>query len=166
VATFARTNGFTLPRSLDALTFFRSFNPQEMEAVNWLNANVDGTPVVLEGVGDPFTEGGRISSKTGLPTVLEWPTHQVGNRGGAEPLGNRRQEIETVYKTQSIDEARAILDKYEVKYVVVGTFEKQTYGEDGLAKFAQFMLPAFQNEAITVYRLPQTTLVAGPSTTP
>ena len=165
-ATFARTNGFTLPRSLDALTFFRSFNPQEMEAVNWLNENVEGMPVVLEGVGDPFTEGGRISSKTGLPTVLEWPTHQVGNRGGPEPLGQRRQEIETVYKTQSIDEARAILDKYEVKYVIVGTFEKQTYGEDGLAKFAQFMLPAFQNEAITVYRLPQTTLVAGPSATP
>ena len=165
-ATFARTNGFSLPRSLDALTFFRSFNPQEMEAVNWLNENIEGTPVILEAVGDPFTEGGRISSKTGLPTVLEWPTHQVGNRGGPEPLGQRRQEIETVYKTQSIDEARAILDKYEVKYVIVGAFEKQQYGEDGLAKFAQFMQPAFQNEAITVYRLPQTILVAQPSATP
>ncbi|MEE8384350.1 MAG: DUF2298 domain-containing protein, partial [Dehalococcoidia bacterium] len=54
MATMARTDGFTLPRSLDALRFARNFNPQEDEAVRWLNNNVDGTPVILEAVGDPF----------------------------------------------------------------------------------------------------------------
>ena len=165
-ATFARTNGFDLGRSLDGLRFAKGFNPQEMEAVGWLNNNVEGTPVILEAVGDPFTEGGRISSRTGLPTVLEWPTHQVGNRGGPEALGSRRQEVETAYKTDSIDQARAILEKYKVEYVIVGAFEKQQYGEAGLAKFGQFMLPVFQNETTTVYRLPQSTLVAQTSAGP
>jgi uncharacterized membrane protein len=170
-ATFARTNGFDgaskvlgipMPwspfpaRTLDGLEFARSINPQEDEAVRWLNDNVSGTPVILEAVGDPFTEGGRISSRTGLPTVLEWPTHQVGNRGGAGPLGQRRQEVEQVYTAASFDEVRAILDKYDVEYVVVGGFEKLQYGEAGLGKFGESMETVFQNDGVTIYRMPQT----------
>lgn len=177
-ATFSRTNGFEgaskvlgipMPwspfpaRTLDGLAFARSINPQEDEAVRWLNDNVSGTPVILEAVGDPFTEGGRISSRTGLPTVLEWPYHQVGNRGGDGPLGQRRQEVEQVYTSASFDEAAAVLDKYDVQYVVVGGFEREQYGEAGLAKFGESMETVFQNDGVTIYRMPQT--VGAPSVT-
>ena len=53
-----------------------------------------------------------------------------------------------------------------MEYVIVGAFEKQQYGDAGLAKFGQFMLPVFQNETTTVYRLPQSTLVSQPSVAP
>ncbi len=51
--------------------------------------------------------------------------------------------------------ARALLDKYEVQCVYVGRVERSRYDEGGLAKFRDFMVPVFQNEAVAIYRMPQ-----------
>jgi len=159
-ATLSRTNDFRNPQTLDGLAFARAYGAAEYEAVTWLNANIQGNPVVLEAVGGPYSDGGRISARTGLPTVLEWPTHEIGFRGGAEPLGTREADVAAVYKTTSADEARSLLEKYEVEYVYVGPFERQTYGEEGLAKFGQFMRPVFQNTDVTIYKMPATAALA------
>ena len=87
-ATFARTEGFTTAQTLDGLAFLRHFDRTEYEAIDWLTNNVEGAPVLLEAVGDPYSLGGRVSSHTGLPTVLEWPTHEHQWRGSTDPLGH------------------------------------------------------------------------------
>lgn len=154
-ATFNRTNGFTGSRTLDGLAFLRRINPHEYEAVRWLRENIEGTPVILEALGEPFEEGGRISSRTGLPTILQWPNHEKGYRGpGSDAmLQERRNDVETAYRSLRLEEALPVLRKYEVRYVVVGQVERQEYGE-GADKFAQALKPVYQNDSVTIYRVP------------
>ncbi len=160
-ATLARTDGFDRPQTLDGLAFARSSNPSEYEAIRWLNENVDGAPVILEAVGDAYSEAGRVSSRTGLPTVLGWYIHEKGYRGSDEPLQGRTEDVARAYTTTSVDEARAVLEKYDIEYVYVGPFERQQYGHTGLAKFGRFMELAFENAEVTIYRMPETVTLSG-----
>ena len=41
-----------------------------------------------------------------------------------------------------------------MEYVYVGRLERQKYGEEGLDKFREFMAPVFENEGVTIYRMP------------
>jgi len=152
--TFARTNGFHGEPTLDGLAFVRQFQPAEYEATQWLNDNVKGTPVILEAYGDVFSDYGRISSRTGLPTLLSWTDHQLDWRGPQAAFDERRTAMEQAYTTTSPGEAQAILEKYDVSYVYVGALERTQYGEPGTAKFSSFMDVAFRNSEVTIYRMP------------
>ena len=95
----------------------------------------------------------RISSRTGLPTVLGWPDHEHRWRGSWEPQGDRREDVELAYETTSVTEAAAVLEKYDVRYVYVGGAERDAYGEEGMAKFAELGEIVYQNPKVTIYRI-------------
>jgi len=152
--TFARTNGFRGEPTLDGLAFVRRTDPAEYEATQWLNDNVKGTPLILEAYGDVFSDNGRISSRTGLPTLLSWTDHQLDWRGPQTTFDEWRTAMEQAYKSTSAAEAQAILEKYKIKYVYVGALERTQYGEQGTAKFSSFMNIVFQNSGVTIYQMP------------
>jgi len=154
-ATFERTGGFTNAQHVDGLIHVLVNHPDEYEAIRWLNDNVSGTPVILEAVGDGYTDYARISSRTGLPTVLGWPHHELTWRGSDAPLDGRRDDVARAYTSTSPGEAKEVLEKYNVEYVYIGYLEKETYGEVGLAKFSTFMEVAYRNEGVTIYRMPR-----------
>ncbi len=163
-ATFDRTGGFTNAQRMDGYVHVQVYHPDEYEAIRWLNDNVRGTPVILEAVGDAYSDYARISSRTGLPTVLGWPGHERTWRGSDEPLNGRQEDVARAYTTSSPREAREVLQKYNVEYVYVGHLEKEAYGTAGLAKFGTFMEVAFRNETVTIYRMPREvqTVVSAP----
>jgi len=160
-----RVDGYQGVQSLDGLAIVRTFDHYEYDATIWLRDNVQGTPVVLEAVGAAYSFDARISSRTGLPTVLGWPAHEHRWRGswapqGGEPATNggwcpsvRCADIELAYRTTSVQEAAAILEKYDVRYVYVGGLERDTYGEAGTAKFAELGEAVYQNPKVTIYRI-------------
>ncbi len=152
--TFERTDGFRSPQSLNGLVHVQRDDPTEYEAIQWLNRNVEGTPVILEAVGDDFSDFARVSSRTGLPTVLGWPNHERTWRGSDAPFAGREDDVRRAYETRDSAEARRVLEEYEVEYVYVGRLEREEYGEKGLAKFGEFMVPVFENDDVTIYRVP------------
>ncbi len=153
-ATFYIGNDFQDPRVLDGLAFERLQNPDEYAAVRWLQENIQGAPVVLEGVGTDYdANAARVSTRTGLPTVLGWPQHEYRLQGTWDPITERQQDVETAYNTTSLAEAQAILDKYDVQYVYVGDFERETYDEAGLAKFAALGQVVFKQDKVTIYEV-------------
>lgn len=183
-ATFDRTGGFTNDQHMDGFVHVQVHHPDEYEAIRWLNDNVSGSPVILEAVGKSYSEYARISSRTGLPTVVGWQGHEHIWRGSWDPQGGeidphrqcksdrcveicdstRCLDIERVYTITSPREAKEILEKYDVEYVYVGHLEKEAYGVAGLAKFSTFMEVAFRNDSITIYRVPREvqTVVSAP----
>ncbi len=108
----------------------------DREAINWLQDNVTGSPVILEAHTEQYRWGGRMANYTGLPTVLGWPWHQIQQRGpyGTE-VHTRAADIEKIYVTDDLSEAKTLLDSYGVRYVVLGDLERAFYPGDGLGKF-------------------------------
>ena len=107
---------------------------------------------ILEAVGGGYSEHGRIASSTGVPTVLNWPGHEMQWRGSSTPIEGRELDVQTIYQTLDISEATSLLDKYDVDHVYVGSRERTKYGEAGLAKFVEFMTPVFSEADVVIYR--------------
>ena len=108
---------------------------------------------MLEAVGE-WHDAGLISRGAGVPTPLNWPGHQAQWRAASPLITERDVDIELAYRTLDASVARGILDKYGVEFVFVGQRERDKYGEEGAAKFAEFMDVAFSQGGVTIYRLP------------
>ncbi|HSD73079.1 MAG TPA: hypothetical protein VLE54_09825, partial [Thermoanaerobaculia bacterium] len=65
---------------------------------------------------------------TGIPTVLGWANHEGLWRSNDREVMNRLSEIRRFYTTSDSGEARAILRRHGVTYVVVGDLERSSYG--------------------------------------
>ena len=116
-------------RGLDATAYLENVYPEDAAAIRWLQENVEGSPVVLEANGDSYSDYCRVSAMTGLPTVLGWYVHEWLWRGDPEDLNEKSAEIQTIYTSVQEEEVKALLEKYEVEYIFVGSCEREKYGE-------------------------------------
>ena len=129
------------------------------EAIRWLQKNVSGTPVVLEAHDEQYHWSSRISSNTGLPTILGWPWHQMQQRNDSiSEINKRKVVISDIYNTTMIYKTLGLLKDYHVTYIVVGPLERIHYTQNGLQKFDDmvtdgFLESVFDNEGTTVYRV-------------
>ncbi|MBV9324719.1 MAG: glycosyltransferase family 39 protein, partial [Chloroflexi bacterium] len=110
--------------------------PGDAQAIRWMQDNVQGTPVVLEGRSPVYRWGSRFSIYTGLPTVLGWDVHEGQQRTGyMGMIQDRIADVERAYSSTNPQDALNVLRKYQVRYVVVGGLERKYYPSAGVAKF-------------------------------
>ena len=147
-SNFAPPNGFTL----DDFDRVLRENPDEAAAIQFLTGAGDG--VIAEAVGGSYSGYARISTYTGLPTVLGWPMHESQWRGTYDPQGNRQNDIETLYTTPDWETARQIIEEYHIRYIVIGGLERTTYPVQE-EKFYNALPIVFQQGSITIYETPQ-----------
>ena len=159
-ASFSRTNGFTGRRTLDGLASLRATNPDEYNAAAWLNANVPRVTTVLEAAGPSYGVPGRISSRTGLPTVVDWGFHQTQQGASGEAVARREHDVDQIYRSTDASLALPLIARYRVDYVVVGTPEIETYGPQGMQKFAGMGPAVFSSPTVTIYRTGSAPLLA------
>jgi YYY domain-containing protein len=112
---------------------------EDLDGIRWMLANVKGSPVIVEGNVVEYRWGNRYTINTGLPGVLGWNWHQRQQRAVTpeEWVTGRVAEIGSFYSTTSIPDSISFLQKYRVKYIVVGQLELAIYPLEGLAKFYQ-----------------------------
>ncbi|MBN2055559.1 hypothetical protein JW905_11585, partial [bacterium] len=152
-----RSNGRAKLPTLNGIAFKKKVNPEEYEAIEWLNRNIDGHPVILETTGPSYQEYSRISMNTGLPTVLGWGSHVVA-RGFSwkEIINDRGQGLDLIYDTTDIKEALKIIRKYDVAYIYVGHLERKRHEPEGLAKFDRYKNVfnlIFSNPKVKIYEV-------------
>jgi YYY domain-containing protein len=80
---------------IDGTSYLSTSNIDEQSAVDYLRNVPYG--VIVEAVGGSYSGFARISTLTGLPTVLGWPGHEVQWRGGTEEIGSRESDIDRLY---------------------------------------------------------------------
>jgi YYY domain-containing protein len=116
-------------KGLDGTTYLKSLYPDDYQVIQWLNNNVKDQPVTLEANGDSYTDYERISSNTGLPTIMGWPTHQWFWRGGkyASESDERTKDVATVYESADLAATQTVLQKYQVKYIILGKMERDKF---------------------------------------
>jgi YYY domain-containing protein len=148
-ATVSRLRQKNAPFSLDARGALGRRNAGDLDAIAWLEKNASRTSVLMEASGDPYSDYARISSHTGIPTVLGWANHEGLWRSNDSEVGKRLGEIRLFYSTQDPRTAREILDRYRVTHVVLGNLERSTYSSGGVASFP-FLQPVHPGNT-TVY---------------
>lgn len=140
----------------------REQSPAGRASIAWLRDNAEPGSVILEMVpatgGSYSAEGyGGVSSSTGLPTVLGWVGHERQWRGGdqavLDALGPRQADVGTLYSTIDQEQARTLLQKYNVRYIYVGSLERSAYPAESLAKFNQLADVVFQQDDVEIYRV-------------
>jgi len=147
-----RTNRFHPSTwSLDSGNHLRASNPDDMAAIEYL---ADAPPgVVAEAVGGSYSAFGRVATYSGQPNVLGWPGHESQWRGGAAEMGTREADMRRLYESAGWREAQAILQQYGVRYVFVGSLERQAYRVNE-QKFRQNLALIFEQGQTRVYRVP------------
>ena len=139
--------------TLDGMAYIESIDKGDYEAIQWIEENISGSPVILEAPGSAYEYSSRISAMTGLPTVIGWPTHEVMWRGDWGAVEERTRDVDTIYNTVDDSEAIDLMRKYDVEYVYIGALERERYQTEGLLKFGDFMDLAFDNEGVTIYQV-------------
>ncbi len=152
-SAMVKTNGFTTIPNLDGSIYLNNTFPADREGIEWLRNHVKGIPVVLEATGGEYTDFARVSTFTGLPTVLGWAGHELQWRGNYDEPAKRIPDIDTLYTSQDLGRVSELLNQYEIEYVFVGTLERQKYPEPGLTKFGALMEKVFENPGgVIIYR--------------
>jgi uncharacterized membrane protein len=132
----------------------------DLGAIRWLLDNVVGSPVILEGHAPEYRWGARYSINTGLPTVLGWNWHQRQQRAAAndQEVWDRAEDIAYIYNEIVPALVEPMLEKYNVRYIVVGPLERAYYLQIGLNKFEAMaddgtLRVVFRNEGVTIYEV-------------
>ncbi|MBI4338384.1 MAG: hypothetical protein HY680_00345, partial [Chloroflexi bacterium] len=138
--------------TLDGLAYVFKSSPGEYEAIQWLKGSYKEGEVLVEAVGDDYSDYGRVSASTGVPTVLGWTFHEEQWRGSRESFAGRQEAVQRLYQTEDLAQAREILSRYGVTYIYVGPRERAKYGRDGLTKFAELGEEVFSQGDVVIYR--------------
>jgi uncharacterized membrane protein len=148
-AAWSHTHDTAGPSTLDGLAFV---NTEEREALDYL-WTVPGSSVIVEATGGAYSDYGRVSSRTGLATILGWGHHEMVWRGSAEALTGRAEDIDRIYNAQDQNLVKSLLLKYKVSYVYVGGLEREKYGPGAAERLSTFMDSVFDNGEVVIFRV-------------
>ncbi|MFL5731561.1 MAG: DUF2298 domain-containing protein, partial [Chloroflexia bacterium] len=169
-------------RGLDGTAHLSRSAPGDYAAIQWLKDHGTGRDVVLECCRDEYNNpghAGRVSSYTGVPTLISWDGHEDQWRGGQPALlgelAPRRSVVDSIFKGTSPDGGAALtaeelldlLHRYHVSYVFVGAVERGEgsaagrFPEERVTPYAegvfkQALTEAFKSGSTVVYQVKQT----------
>jgi YYY domain-containing protein len=137
------------PHTLDAMEYMAHAEywdaqtidlSQDYHAIRWMQDNVQGSPVIVEANCPEYRWCSRFTIYTGLPGVVGWNWHQRQQRALLSPtlVTDRVDAIGNFYNSTDLEYVRTFLDKYDVRYIVVGQLEQIYYPKEGLSKFAEY----------------------------
>ena len=140
-------------QGLEGLNYLKKAYSDDYQAIVWLNQNVTSQPVIAEAVGESYTDYGRVSTNTGLPTILGWRVHEWLWRGSFDEPAARTEEVREIYESSDLTKTKALLDKYQVVYIFVGNLEKEKYPNLDEQKFNQLGEIVFSSGNTKIYQI-------------
>ncbi len=157
-------------KSLDGTWFMQKKNNGDYQAVQWLNENIEGQPILLEAVDESYSYGARIASFTGFPAVLGWPVHEWLWRGSIDrpvrpiskvqlesnemdTVNRRREDIKIIYTTEDVELEKRLLKKYHVELVYLGALEREKYPGLNEAKIVTLGQVIYDSNGVKILRI-------------
>jgi YYY domain-containing protein len=133
--------------TLDGLQYLERSHPGDAAALPFVRALPPGT-VIAEGAKGDYAYPSRISSFTGVQTIIGWPGHEFMWRGAGGRTSDRIAEVRAVYEDP--ERAPGILRRYNVTYIYVGDTERDLYGRLNLPM--EDLVPVYEAQGVTIYR--------------
>ena len=107
---------------------------------------------ILEAVGDDYSEHARVSSSTGIPTLLGWKGHELQWRGSSKSINKRELHVAEIYQTADSLRRKYLLDMYGIKYIYVGVRERAKYPKLNLES-SDRLQQVFYSDTTTLYKV-------------
>jgi uncharacterized membrane protein len=117
-------------QGLDGLAWLERTSPDDYQIVEYLKDNENTQVNIVEAVGESYSQFARISAFSGMPTILGWRVHEWLWRGGWDIPGARTAEVEKIYTDPQSALSQSYLEKYQIKYIVLGDKEREAYSVD------------------------------------
>jgi len=140
-------------QGLYGLNYLKNLYPDDYRAILWLRQNISGQPVIIEAVGESYTDFARVSANTGLPTILGWRVHEWLWRGSFDEPSKRTEEVKTIYESIDMEKTKQVLAKYQVKLIFLGNLERQQYPVLNEEKLKNLGKVVFLSGATKIYQI-------------
>jgi YYY domain-containing protein len=156
------------PRGLDSMSFMqyayyddfgqRLDLSEDYRAIRWMQDNVQGSPVIVEANCSEYRWCTRFTIYTGLPSVVGWNWHQRQQRVFTYTwVEGRVVEVGDFYNAVDAELSRQFLEKYDVRYIVVGQLERAAYSPEGIGKFerlnGRYWQEVYRDGNTTIYEV-------------
>jgi uncharacterized membrane protein len=122
-------------------------------SATFFTQHLAAVPVILEADGDSYTDFNRFSAFSGLPTVIGWSVHEWLWRGTYDVVAPRKDEVRDLYETGDRDRIHELLAKYNIRYVVIGSLERQKFTTLEDERFGEFGSKVFESGATIIYAI-------------
>lgn len=146
-------SNFEKPVGLNGLAWLEDQHPDDFLGIQWLQGNAVYGDHVLEAVGESYTTFARVSTFSGVPTVLGWRVHEWLWRGGFDIPSKRTDEVKIIYENPLSNEAREILRRYDVQYIFIGDMEREIYSIKDEQSMRALGNVVFQSGNTTILRV-------------
>jgi YYY domain-containing protein len=111
--------------TLDGLAYLGAAHPGDASAVAFLRS-LPGVRGIVEAEGGDYTYFGRVSSFTGIPTIIGWPFHEYMWRTDTDGwYGKRLSDVRTIYEDPAM--TTALMRQYNMTHIYVGDPERERY---------------------------------------
>jgi YYY domain-containing protein len=133
--------------TLDGLQYLENTHPGDSAALPFVRGLPPGT-VIAEGAKGDYSYPSRISSFTGVQTIIGWPGHEFMWRGAGGRTSDRIEDVRAAYEDP--ERSPGILRQYNATYVYVGDTERDLYSRLNLP--AGDLVPVYDAQGVTIYR--------------
>lgn len=111
--------------TLDGLAYLETAHPGDAGAIDFIRS-LPGANGVVEAEGGDYSYFGRVSSFSGIPTVIGWPFHEYMWRGNTGHwYGTRQADVRTMYEDPSM--TAGLMRQYGMTHIYVGDPERERY---------------------------------------
>ena len=154
LASYSKAGRFAGEPTLDGAAHVARYRKADYDAIQWLRSNVGGQPTILEAPGPQYSEYARVSTYTGLPTLLGWGGHELQWRGNYDEPGKREPDIDTLYRSADWRQIESLVEKYNIGYIYVGQLERDKYqlSPQATNKYRRFMDLVYDQDGVQIFR--------------
>ena len=112
--------------TLDGMAWLSQNHREDAEALSFLRT-LTGEHIIVEAAGDDYQYTSRVSSFTGIPTIIGWQFHEYMWRGNNPEgwYGERGNTIRTIYENP--DQTIPLMERYRADLLYVGPLEQEKY---------------------------------------
>lgn len=132
--------------TLDGLAYLEATRPGEAAAIEFLRT-LDGGHLIVEAENGDYGYYSRVSSFSGIPSILGQISHELTWRGNGAWYTERPADIRAIYEDP--ERALALMAKYNATLLYVGEAERERYDvrlpETGL-------VPIYDRDGVRIYQ--------------
>jgi uncharacterized membrane protein len=151
------------PNTLDGLAYLSYQDPTKLEIIKWVDKNITGQPIVLQAVGQSYSQKNWLASYSGLPTIIGWQSHEWGWRYSSEAWGLISQcsdSVQAIYESTDGTTLQSRASALNISYILIGPDELSAYKIKTNVFTETFGQPIFGNAKYALYQTSNTGNVA------